>query len=96
MSQHSADVTFVPLVTHAGFDLVHFGVLFSINMGIGMLVPPVALNLFVSSQIAGVSYGTAVRAALPFVAIMVIDSVLIAVLPGVALALPKLIFWGTG
>jgi tripartite ATP-independent transporter DctM subunit len=87
---------FVPLVTHAGFDLVHFGVLFSINMGIGMLVPPVALNLFVSSQIAGVSYGTAVRAAMPFVAIMVVDSVLIAVLPNVALALPKLLFGSVG
>ena len=84
--------SFVPFVTHSGFDLVHFGVLFAINMGIGMLVPPVALNLFVSAQIAGVSYGQAVRAAFPFVLIMLLDSVLIVAWPQIALWLPQMIF----
>ncbi|MGE0808564.1 MAG: TRAP transporter large permease subunit [Burkholderiaceae bacterium] len=84
--------SFVPLLTQSGFDLVHFGVLFAINMGIGMLVPPVALNLFVSSQIASVTYEQAVRAALPFVAIMVLDSALIVAWPSIALWLPRLIF----
>ena len=85
---------FVPLITQSGFDLVHFGVLFAVNMGIGMLVPPVALNLFVSAQLAGVSYIQAVRAALPFVVIMVLDSVLIVAWPAIALWLPLLIFGG--
>jgi C4-dicarboxylate transporter DctM subunit len=83
---------FVPLVVQSGFDLVHFGVLFAINMGIGMLVPPVALNLFVSSRIADVTYGQAVRAAAPFVVIMVIDSILIVLWPSIALWLPGLLF----
>jgi C4-dicarboxylate transporter DctM subunit len=61
-------------------------------MGIGMLVPPVALNLFVSAQIAGVSYGQAVRAAFPFVLIMLLDSVLIVAWPQIALWLPQMIF----
>jgi C4-dicarboxylate transporter DctM subunit len=85
---------FVPLVVQSGFDLVHFGVLFAINMGIGMLVPPVALNLFVSSRIAGVTYGQAVRAAVPFVLIMAIDSILIVLWPSIALWLPGLLFGG--
>lgn len=84
--------SFVPLLTQSGFDLVHFGVIFAINMGIGMLVPPVALNLFISTQLAGVRYGQAVRAVVPFIVIMGIDLALVIALPQIALWLPGMVF----
>jgi len=84
--------SFIPLLQHAGVDLVQFGMVFAINMGIGMLVPPVALNLFVSAQIAGVRYGEAVLAAVPFILIMMIDLALVVFFPGLALFLPNLLF----
>lgn len=84
--------SFIPLLQHGGVDLVQFGAIFAINMGIGMLVPPVALNLFVSTGLAGVRYGEAVRASLPFILIMLIDLMLVALFPGIALFLPNLLF----
>jgi tripartite ATP-independent transporter DctM subunit len=84
--------SFMPLLQHVGVDPVHFGILFAINMGLGMLIPPVALNLFVSSAIADVPYHQAVRASLPFIAIMAVDWILVAVFPEISLLLPHLIF----
>ena len=85
-------LTFMPLLTHAGIDPVHWGVLFVVNMGLGMLVPPIALNLFISSALAGATYGETVRAAVPFMLILVADMVIIAIFPQIALYLPHVIF----
>jgi C4-dicarboxylate transporter, DctM subunit len=59
--------TFMPLLARVGVDVVHWGVLFCTNMGLGCIVPPVALNLFISTQLAGVRYEAAVRATIPFI-----------------------------
>ncbi|MBI4507290.1 MAG: TRAP transporter large permease subunit [Chloroflexi bacterium] len=84
--------TFMPLLLHVGVDPIHWGVLFVINMGLGMLVPPVALNLFISTAIAGVRYNDAVRAAVPFMLIIVVDMVIIALFPHIPLWLPHVLF----
>lgn len=84
--------TVMPLLAQANIDLIHWGVLIAINMGLGCIVPPVALNLFVSTQIAGVHYVQAVRAAVPFMVIMAIDLALVAAYPMIALLLPHLLF----
>lgn len=84
--------TFLPMLAQAHIDLVHWGVLLAINAGIGCILPPVALNLFVSTKLAGVTYGEACRAAIPFISIMLIDLALVAVLPHLSLALPHLLF----
>jgi C4-dicarboxylate transporter DctM subunit len=65
--------SFMPLLGKVGVDVVHWGVLFCTNMGLGCIIPPVALNLFVSTQLAGVRYEEAVRATIPFIVIMLID-----------------------
>ncbi|MGE0803842.1 MAG: TRAP transporter large permease subunit, partial [Lautropia sp.] len=83
---------FLPLLTQANVDLIHWGVLLAVNAGIGCILPPVALNLFVATRIADVSYGAAVRAAVPFILIMLLDLVLIAALPQLPLLLPHLLF----
>jgi len=84
--------SFMPLVAQAGVDPVLWGVIFVINMGIGMLTPPVALTLYISTAIAEVPFGKAVRAAVPFMAIMVIDLFLVASYPVIATWLPNLLF----
>ncbi len=84
--------SFMPLLAKVGVDIVHWGVLFCTNMGLGCIIPPVALNLFISTQLAGVRYGEAVRATIPFIIIMLIDLAIMAVFPVIPLMLPHLLF----
>jgi C4-dicarboxylate transporter DctM subunit len=84
--------SFMPLLVKVDVDVVHWGVLFVTNMGLGCIIPPVALNLFVSTQLAGVRYEAAVRATFPFIIIMLIDLAIMAMFPIVPLMLPHLIF----
>jgi C4-dicarboxylate transporter DctM subunit len=84
--------SFMPLVAKIGIDPVLWGVIFVINMGIGMLTPPVALTLYISTAIAEVPFARAVRASMPFMAIMVIDLILVACFPSIAMWLPGLLF----
>jgi C4-dicarboxylate transporter DctM subunit len=83
---------FMPLLGKVGVDVVHWGVLFCTNMGLGCIIPPVAMNLFVSTQLAGVRYEQAVRATVPFIVIMCIDLAIMAVFPVIPLLLPHLLF----
>jgi tripartite ATP-independent transporter DctM subunit len=83
--------TFMPVLTHLGIDPVQWGVLFVIDMGIGMLIPPVALMLFISAQIAEVRVEQAMRAAIPFVLIMLLNLMLVAAMPELTHTLPRLL-----
>lgn len=84
--------SFMPLLAKVGVDVVYWGVLFCTNMGLGCIIPPVALNLFVSTQLAGVRYEEAVRATIPFIIIMIIDLAIMAAFPVIPLLLPHLLF----
>jgi C4-dicarboxylate transporter DctM subunit len=84
--------SFMPLLAKAGVDVIHWGVLFCTNMGLGCIVPPVALNLFISTKLADVRYEDAVRATIPFIIIMIIDLAIMAVFPIIPLMLPHLLF----
>jgi len=84
--------SFMPLIALSGIDPVHWGVLFVVNMGLGMIVPPIALNLFISTQIAEVRYEQAVRASIPFILIMSIDLAIVSIFPKISLILPHLLF----
>ena len=84
--------SFMPLLSKVGVDIVYWGVLFCTNMGLGCIIPPVALNLFISTQLAGVRYDEAVRATVPFIIIMIIDLAIMAIFPQIPLLLPHLLF----
>ena len=84
--------SFMPLLSKVGVDIVHWGVLFCTNMGLGCIIPPVALNLFISMQLAGVRYGEAVRATVPFIIIMLIDLAIMAIFPIIPLMIPHFLF----
>lgn len=80
----------LPIITTAGFDPIWFAVILTINMEIGLISPPVGLNLYVINGIApDISLRTILRGSLPFVACMVIAIVLLCVFPGIATWLPE-------
>jgi tripartite ATP-independent transporter DctM subunit len=79
----------LPIITQAGFDPYWFAVILTINMEIGLITPPVGLNLYVINGIApDVSLGTILRGALPYVLCMVLGIVILCFFPGIATWLP--------
>ena len=82
----------MPLMAKAHVDPIYFGVLFCVNAGLGCILPPVALNLFVSTQLAGVRYEDTVRACVPFMIIMIIDYLILVMFPVIPLWLPHILF----
>ena len=79
----------LPIITVAGFDPIWFAVILTINMEIGLISPPVGLNLYVINGIApDISLKTILLGSLPFVACMVIAIVLLCLFPGLATWLP--------
>ena len=79
----------LPIIITAGFDPIWFAVILTINMEIGLISPPVGLNLYVISGIApDISLKTILTGSLPFVACMVLAIVLLCLFPGLATWLP--------
>ncbi len=79
----------VPIMRNFGWDPVWFGVLLTINMAIGQFTPPMAVNLMVTSRIAGVTIESTVRWVLWMVAAMLVALVAVAAFPGLATWLPR-------
>ncbi len=57
---------FLPLVSGLGVNLVHFGILFVVGIAIGMVTPPVAINLFVASSITDMPIERIAKAVVPY------------------------------
>lgn len=72
---------FLPLVEGIGIDLVHFGILFVVGIAIGMITPPVAINLFVASGITGKPIELIARAVIPYLLGLLLVFILIVYLP---------------
>lgn len=84
---------FYPVVTGLGFDPVWFGVVAVIVIEMGMITPPVGLNVFVVKAVAGdVPMATVFRGVLPFLVAMAICLGLIVLFPAIALTIPDSIF----
>jgi tripartite ATP-independent transporter DctM subunit len=82
----------LPIVTQAGFDPYWFAVILTINMEIGLITPPVGLNLFVINGITpDIRLPVILRGALPFVLLMVLGIVVLCVFPGIATWFPDLL-----
>ncbi len=81
--------TLLPIITQAGFDPIWFGVVLTVNMEIGLITPPVGLNLYVINGIVpDVKLPVVLWGALPFMLCMVIGIVLLCVFPQIATWLP--------
>ena len=79
---------FLPLVRALDISTLHFGILFVVGIAIGMITPPVAINLFVASGITGLSLEKISKAVVPYLIGLVIVFLLIVYVP---LFLPGLI-----
>jgi tripartite ATP-independent transporter DctM subunit len=82
--------TLLPIITNLGFDPVWFAVMMTINLEIGLITPPVGLNLYVINGIApDVKLPTILWGALPYMLCMVVGIILLCIFPGIALWLPE-------
>ncbi len=77
-----------PIAIELGIDPIHLGIIMVVNMEIGMITPPVGLNLFVTSGVAGMSMMNVVKAALPWLGILFIFLIIITYVPIVSTFLP--------
>ena len=83
---------FFPIATQLGIDPIHLGIIMTVNMEIGMITPPVGLNLFVTSGITGMPLWEVVKAAMPWLMVMLSFLIIVTYIPGISLFLPRLLF----
>ncbi|MBA3775196.1 MAG: TRAP transporter large permease subunit [Betaproteobacteria bacterium] len=81
-----------PIATRLGIDPVHLGIIMVVNLEIGMVTPPVGLNLFVTAGITNMSIVEVVRAAMPWLSVLFIFLIIVTYVPSLALFLPNLLF----
>jgi len=81
----------VPIVKHAGIDLVHFGIIVTVNLAIGMFTPPFGLNLFISQGLFNVPIGRIMRGVMPFLACQLAALLLITYVPWLSLYLVQFV-----
>ncbi|WP_426417106.1 TRAP transporter large permease [Aestuariirhabdus sp. LZHN29] len=80
-----------PIAMQLGIDPIHLGIIMVVNMEIGMLTPPVGLNLFVTAGITGRSMGWVIKACLPWLSLLLMFLILITYIPEISLFLPEYI-----
>ena len=81
-----------PMAMQLGIDPIHLGVLMTVNMEIGMITPPVGLNLYVASGISRLGLTETTKACAPWIAVMLLYLILITYVPAISLWLPNLMF----
>lgn len=81
----------LPMMQQVGIDPVYFGVLMSINLGIGLITPPVGTVLYVATGVAGIKFDELVKSIAPFVVAELAVLVLLIFFPQVILFVPNLV-----
>jgi TRAP transporter, DctM subunit len=81
-----------PIAASVGVDPIHFGIIMLVNLSVGMLTPPVGLNLFVAMGIANMTLFEVFRAALPTIVLMIGALLLISYVPTISTSMPSLLF----
>ena len=81
-----------PIGTALGIDPIHLGIIMVVNMEIGMVTPPVGLNLFVTSGVTGMNLMQVTKAALPWLSVLLIFLVMVTYIQFISLGLPNYVF----
>jgi C4-dicarboxylate transporter, DctM subunit len=81
-----------PIAVQLGIDPVHLGIIMVVNLEIGMVTPPVGLNLFVTAGITRMSIMGVARAALPWTLVLLLFLAIITYVPPITMLLPNLLF----
>jgi len=84
--------TVIPLIKEAGFDLIWFGIIYVVLSEIGMITPPMGLNLFVIQGISKEKLSDVIFGSLPFFGAMIVLILLVCVFPDLVIWLPDLLF----
>jgi C4-dicarboxylate transporter DctM subunit len=77
----------LPIVTAAGVNPIHFGIIMAVNLSIGLYTPPFGLNLFASHAIFDVGIGQVYRGVMPFVLINFVTLLVITYVPAISMVL---------
>jgi C4-dicarboxylate transporter DctM subunit len=85
----------VPIVKAAGIDGVHFGIVVTVNLAIGLFHPPFGINIFVAQSVLDLELGVIYRGIIPFVVLYLIALALITYVPEISLGSMRLLL-GTG
>ena len=80
---------FIPIIDHFGWDPVWFGVVMTLNLAIGQFTPPVAVNLYVTTQLANIQLERTFKAVWPLVLAMLVALIVVALFPSLSLFIPK-------
>ena len=80
-----------PIAMEMGIDPTHLGVLMIVNMQIGLVTPPVGLNLFVTASVAELSLEDTIKASFPWLLVLLAVLMLITYIPWISLVIPNLI-----
>jgi C4-dicarboxylate transporter DctM subunit len=78
-----------PIAVQLGIDPIHLGIIMVVNMEIGLITPPVGLNLFVTSAVTGMPLTAVVKAAWPWLMLLLSFLMIITYIPAISLALPN-------
>ena len=81
-----------PIAMKLGIDPIHLGIILVINMEIGLVTPPVGLNLFVTSGVTGLTLVEMIHAALPWLLLLLTALMLITYVPIISTFLPDMVF----
>ncbi|MFH1241847.1 MAG: TRAP transporter large permease subunit [Pseudomonadota bacterium] len=96
MDPASIMLIFTPLIVSLGsalgINLIHLGIVVTMNLEIGLITPPVGFNLYVGSSLSQLSLYDVMKAAIPFMIIIGVALILITYVPSLSLMMPKLIF----
>ena len=80
-----------PVAMKLGIDPIHLGIIMTVNMEIGMITPPVGLNLYVASGISGMGLTDTTKACAPWIRVMVAYLLLITYVPIISTWLPDML-----
>jgi len=83
--------TFLPVVKQLNIDLIHYSIVVTAAVGIGLFLPPIGVGLFISCEIAKITVDRAVRPMLPYVLFLCLGLVVVILVPWFTLILPRLL-----
>ncbi len=81
----------MPIMAHYGWDPIWFGVVMTVNLAVGQITPPVAVNLYVGANIAKITMDAISRAVWPFVLAAIVALLVLSYVPEISLIIPKLL-----
>lgn len=80
----------LPMALEYGIDPIHFGMIIIVNLSIGLVTPPIGMNLFAAERISNVGIVPLIRAVVPFIFVLLINLVLVTLIPQLSTYLPSI------